>query len=97
MHLYKTCSLKVSINLKKYLLYIILRELKAGTQVWAMKTNFIESFVQGTVMSLREGNLFKVRIDDGKGMPPKLYNAKQLAYRELCNVVIPVGTRIIGE
>ncbi|KAG8187363.1 hypothetical protein JTE90_016912 [Oedothorax gibbosus] len=73
------------------------KDLKPGTLVWAMKTNTLDKFVQATVLSIREGGYYKIRIDDGRGLPPKLYNPKMLAYRELSNVIIPVGTRIIAR
>lgn len=72
-----------------------------GSRVWAMKTNLLNVWVKGTITNVKEGNnnekLYKVRFDNLKHISPKPVPAKYLAYENPASVIIPVGTRIIGE
>ncbi|KAF8796330.1 Histone-lysine N-methyltransferase eggless like protein [Argiope bruennichi] len=76
------------------------KELLPGTEVWVMKSNLLDVFVQGTILSSCEADnkkWYKVRFDETKTIANKLYTAKQLAYRTNPDVILPVGTRIAAR
>ncbi|GFS93518.1 histone-lysine N-methyltransferase SETDB1 [Nephila pilipes] len=76
------------------------KDLLPGSEVWVMKTNLVDVFVEGTVLSIcdvKPEKLFKVRFNETNTIAPKLYTAKQLAYRINSDIIAPVGTRIIAR
>ncbi|CAL1267317.1 unnamed protein product [Larinioides sclopetarius] len=76
------------------------KELVPGMEVWVMKSNPIDIFVEGTILSSCEAEnktMYKVRFEETKTIAPKFYTAKQLAYKKNPDVIVPVGTRIAAR
>ncbi|GFY58525.1 histone-lysine N-methyltransferase SETDB1-B [Trichonephila inaurata madagascariensis] len=76
------------------------KALLPGSEVWVMKTTSMDIFVEGTVLSICDADpekLYKVRFDETNTIAPKLYTAKQLAYRTNSDIIAPVGTRIVAR
>ncbi|XP_015923380.2 histone-lysine N-methyltransferase SETDB1-B isoform X1 [Parasteatoda tepidariorum] len=76
------------------------KQLQPGIKVYAMRTSQVGEFGEGVIISARDsgdGKLYKVRFDNTKTAPLKLFSAKQLAYTESPDVILPVGTRICAR
>ncbi|GFQ77209.1 histone-lysine N-methyltransferase eggless [Trichonephila clavata] len=76
------------------------KELHPGSEVWVMKTSSVDVFVEGIVLTICDAKpekLYKVRFGQVDVVPPKLFTAKQLAYRTNSDIIAPVGTRIVAR
>lgn len=79
---------------------LVRSNLEVGAKVWAMKSSFLGVWLKGIITYIRESppeKLFKVRYDNHKSNANKFYSAKQMAYENTAQVIIPVGTRIIAR
>lgn len=64
-----------------------------------MKINLLNVWVKAVVSSARDGTqdkTFRVKFENQK-YSSRCYSLKQLAYANTPQVIIPVGTRIIGK
>ncbi|GIY19107.1 histone-lysine N-methyltransferase SETDB1, partial [Caerostris darwini] len=77
------------------------KKLEIGSKVWIMGRNITSPFVEGMVISsvcdAERGTIYKVKFEnEGSVKSVKICTAKELAYKENCDVIVPVGTRIVA-
>lgn len=78
------------------------RELSVDARVYAMRASFFGIWCKARVVEIRAGfdgnKEYKVKFDPKRGVAQtKLLSGKHLAFLELADVMLPVGTRVIAE